>query len=209
MFFFSIQCWQCWFYNTLQVFLSCLGKGKNWTEFGLESALVPWFGKKALRDLAEITSLIPFVTLHKHISQSWPDILMVITLTVSPGARPSALGDTAHGNHSDAYVQYSAVSSIHHFFSSWKILSRAAAPQNTSPARYFDLSLSAQNSGNSTKHLLMPTSFFYLETEMKLKLMSLLPTQHIRKIKCNKQSTTFRKFSRVVSLCPHSWRPGL
>lgn len=87
---------------------------------------------------------------------------MVITkaLTVSPGARPSALGDTAHGNQSDTY-KYFPVSSIYHSFSSWKILSHAAAPQNTSPAKCFDLSLSAQNSGNFTKHLLMPTSFFY------------------------------------------------
>lgn len=67
-----------------------------------------------------------------------------------------------------------------------KYPSHAAAPQNSSPARCLDLSLSAQNSGNLTKPLLMPTSFFYLETEMKQKLMSKLPTQHIIKIKCNK-----------------------
>lgn len=125
----------------LHVFLSCLEKGKKWTEFRLKSALVPWFGKMALRSSAEITSLIPFVTLHKSLSQSWPDIL-------------------------------TAMSSVYHFFSSWKILSCASAPQNTSPARCFDLSLGAQNSGNFRKHLLIPTSFFYLETETKQKLMS-------------------------------------
>lgn len=103
--------------HLLQEFLCCLDKGKNWTEFGLISALAPWLGKMALRHSAEITSLIPFMTLKKHIPQSWPDTLPVITkpLTVSPGARPSALGDTAHGNHSDAYIQYFAMSSITSF----------------------------------------------------------------------------------------------
>lgn len=86
--------------HLLQVFFFCLEKGKNWTKFGLKYALIwngPWFGKMALRDSAEITGLIPFVTLYKHISQSWTDILTVNSkaLTVSPGARPSALADTA------------------------------------------------------------------------------------------------------------------
>lgn len=83
--------------HLLQVFFSCLEKGKKWTEFGLKSALAPWFGKTPARDSAEITSPFPFVTLCKHGSQPRTDIPTVITktLTVCPGARCSAQGDNA------------------------------------------------------------------------------------------------------------------
>lgn len=83
--------------QVLQVFFSCLEKGKKWTDFGLKSALAPWFGKTPKRDSAEITSPFPFVTLYKHGSQSRTGNLTVITktLTVSPGARRSAQSDTA------------------------------------------------------------------------------------------------------------------
>lgn len=72
MFFFSIQCWQCWFYNTLQVFLSCLGKGKNWTGICIGSLIWKEGFERLSRDhqsdsFCDITqTYISILTWHPH-----------------------------------------------------------------------------------------------------------------------------------------------
>lgn len=183
--------------HLLQALLSCLEKGKIWTEFGLKSS--PWFGKMALRNSAEITSLIPFVTLQQHnlnpdltpsqlslkhwvsplgpVLQPWVTLPMVITVMHTYSTLPCSLSITSF--HAEKY----------------------SVVQQTDVLIYPSM---PKNSGSFTKPLLMPTSFFYLETEMKQQLINWLPTQHIsKKINCNKYSITFRKFSRVVSLYPN------
>lgn len=75
-----------------------------------------------------------------------------------------------HGNHSDAYIQYFAMSSITPFYPEKYSDRPAAASQKVSPAGCFDLTLSAPNSANFTKHM-TPASSFHLKRETKQKPM--------------------------------------
>lgn len=160
----STQCWQCWFYNTLSSGILVLFRERG--KIGLNLAWNLYWLLGLERQLWETPQWLPVwfhlwlctnTYLNPDLAASWLSLRHWLS-PLGPGLQPWVTLPMAT---TVIHTQYFPVSSIYHSFSSWKILSRAAAPQNTSPAKCFDLSLSAQNSGNFTKHLLMPTSFFY------------------------------------------------